>query len=557
VPTLAALLKDERADARRRAAIALFRIGAAGADAVPELVRGLYDPVGEVADGAALALGRMGSAAVPGLVEALESSDVKVRTRAADALGRIGAEATPAVDGLLRLLQDREAPWKARGNAAWALGLIGASSHQVVSELAKGLEDDDGRVRRECAEALGRLGNAAVGAVPGLIGRVADEYRPARDQAIAALWNLGAPAVEVLVKAFKETHDRAPLIPALAAGGREALPYLVPLLEHAKAPYARDAEKALAAVGWEALLVLPADGASAERVAASVLGDGVRRYCTPSEGFQVKLVPGPTAKPSAVEVVWESGSGHGFTLSLHRSRWTESGLCVRKVGYAWRRPPRAGERGVERVGVRETMIPRRRAEAMLRMTLAATGLRVEEEPLPDEEAERGRRHWMSSADFHAAVVLRVGEHILFREAFTGYLGSLAQVEYARVKACTKILREGLETCAWADVEVSDEDRGVLAARLSSAQEDNWWVLERLLVIAREIGDERCVVALQALIETEPEQIPRRHRYAMDAYARISGVDLRPSPFRDEDVAATRRKYLAHFQERGKSGTGDR
>ncbi|MHC4138071.1 MAG: HEAT repeat domain-containing protein, partial [Planctomycetota bacterium] len=419
-----------------------------------------------------------------------------------------------------------------------------------------GLEDDDGWVRRECAEALGRLGSAAVDAVPGLIVRVDDEYRPARDQAIAALWKLGAPAVKVLVSEFKETQDRRPLIDALAAGGRKALPWLMPLLESVDAPYARDAERALAAVGWEALVVLPAEGASAERIAALVLGDGVRRYCTPSDGFQLELVPGPRAEPRDVDVVWETGSGHGFTLSLHRSRWVESSLCVRKLSYAWQRPRRAGERGAERVGVRETTIPRLRAEAMLRMTVAATGLRVEEKPLADEDSER-RTYWSSSANFHTAVVLRAGERVLFRETFTGYSGSLAEVEYARVETCAKILREALETCVWVDAEVSDEDRAVLAARLSRAQEDEWWVRERLLLMAREIGDERCLVPLQALIESEPERIPRRHRYAMDAYARISGVDLRPIPFKDEDVAATRRKYVAYFKEHGESRRGDR
>ncbi|MCK6461223.1 MAG: hypothetical protein L6Q95_15175 [Planctomycetes bacterium] len=53
----------------------------------------------------------------------------------------------------------------------------------------------------------------------------------------------------------------------------------------------------------------------------------------------------------------------------------------------------------------------------------------------------------------------------------------------------------------------------------------------------------------AFLRTEPDGTPRDPGYAIDAYATISGIDLRPTPFRDEDVAATRERYLAHFAKR--------
>jgi len=42
---------------------------------------------------------------------------------------------------------------------------------------------------------------------------------------------------------------------------------------------------------------------------------------------------------------------------------------------------------------------------------------------------------------------------------------------------------------------------------------------------------------------------RAHRYAIDAYARIAGVDLRPEGFDTKMVPATRGKYIAFFNAR--------
>ena len=137
----------------------------------------------------------------------------------------------------------------------------------------------------------------------------------------------------------------------------------------------------------------------------------------------------------------------------------------------------------------------------------------------------------------------------YDEGYTGYSGSLGEPTYARVVACTEILAEGLKTCEWTEAVPGDEDRAVLAARLSGVASDDWWIRERLLLIAKAIGDERCLPALEAFLRTEPDETPRDHRYAIDAYATISGVALRPTPFRDEDVAATRERYLARRAKR--------
>jgi cyclophilin family peptidyl-prolyl cis-trans isomerase/HEAT repeat protein len=96
-PDLIRLVADADPAVRRRAAIAIGRVGAA--DGVPALTTALGDADAEVREAAAFALGLVGSkTAVPALTAALADASIRVRGRAADALGLIGdASAAPAV----------------------------------------------------------------------------------------------------------------------------------------------------------------------------------------------------------------------------------------------------------------------------------------------------------------------------------------------------------------------------------------------------------------------------------------------------------------------------
>jgi HEAT repeat protein len=540
VPALLVLLADADAEVRQHAAAALWRIGAAAAVAVPALVQALADSDKDVADQATGALGAIGAAAVPALTEAL--SDRRVRGRAAKALERVGPGAAPAVAPLLALFSDTTAKWDERGSAGDALGAIGASA--AVPELARGLADPEEWVRRNAAEALGKMGDAATPAVPALLDTLSDAYEPAREQARGALWRLGDPAIRILVERFRESADRTIFGSALASGGRDALPYLVPLLSAPDAPWLRDAEAAIALVGWEALCTLPPEHPSASRVADLVLTEGVLRIVRTPDRHRAAAAAPVEAETLPAEATWETGNGHGFTLALHRGRWTPDGFAVRAMSYAWRRPRRVGDKEVETVSVRTTTIPRRRAEAMLRMVLAASRVTFEEE----KPAQGGSFRW-SSRDFHAAVELRIGDTRTYGEAYTGYASSVGMIKYTRVVACTDVIGEGLETCEWAEAQPNGEDRAVLAARLTRMTSDDWWVRERLLLMAKAIGDARCLPPLEAFLATEPDETPRDHGYAIDAYAAISGTDLRPTPFREKDIAATRERYLEHFARR--------
>ena len=101
-PDLVALVSDPEPQLRRRAALALGRIGLP--QGVPPLIAALSDPVWEVRQVSAFALGLIGdSTATSALVEALRDAEPSVQGQAAEALGRIGAvDAGEAIGGLVR-----------------------------------------------------------------------------------------------------------------------------------------------------------------------------------------------------------------------------------------------------------------------------------------------------------------------------------------------------------------------------------------------------------------------------------------------------------------------
>jgi hypothetical protein len=89
---------------------------------------------------------------VPALIDALRDPDSDVRLNAAVALAAVGPD---AVESLTAALNDRNPD--ARAGAAYALGLIGAPAAPATAELIKKLKDDETEVRRQTAQALGRI----------------------------------------------------------------------------------------------------------------------------------------------------------------------------------------------------------------------------------------------------------------------------------------------------------------------------------------------------------------------------------------------------------------
>jgi cyclophilin family peptidyl-prolyl cis-trans isomerase len=121
-PDAFVLIKDPEPRVRRRAALAIGRVGLA--DGIPPLAAALSDPDPDVRQMAAFAMGLLGVAhdagngqlapalgpAVPPLTAALADADILVRGRAAEALGQLGARDTAPAIGKLAADLARSAP---------------------------------------------------------------------------------------------------------------------------------------------------------------------------------------------------------------------------------------------------------------------------------------------------------------------------------------------------------------------------------------------------------------------------------------------------------------
>jgi HEAT repeat protein len=92
------------------------------------------------------------------IIPLLTDGDSTSRIAAARKLGGLGADASPAVEELaMNLFYD--GPYDVRLWTAWALGEIGLEANEAVPLLTVVLLTDFVHVRREAAEALGKIGD--------------------------------------------------------------------------------------------------------------------------------------------------------------------------------------------------------------------------------------------------------------------------------------------------------------------------------------------------------------------------------------------------------------
>lgn len=286
VSQLIQALSSPDASVRAGAAEKIAGLGAEAKAAVPALIRALDDSSFIVQLWAVRALAAIGpdaKAAVNKLVRTLD--DEGLRLFSLNALGKIGPDAMPAIDKvkqiaamsaidevseaaamamyriegtarqatiLLQALVTMGRDAKARMHAANDLGEIGEA--EAIPALLRALEDPAGGVRREAANALGRLGAVAKDAVPALE-QILNDPRDdgARLCAAEALWKIdrrpnglsylcqlisrtgtfrtGHPSEDEGPPREKDVPVRARAIRAIAAMGERAKPALPALIE--------------------------------------------------------------------------------------------------------------------------------------------------------------------------------------------------------------------------------------------------------------------------------------------------------------------------------------
>ena len=153
VPDLTQLVADAGARVRRRAALAIGRVGLA--EGVAPLVQALADPEAEVRQMSAFALGLIGhDSAVAPLIEALADTSPIVQGRAAEALGSIGdPSAAEAVGGMVASHlaaafdvdpEDLSYPLAPRVEA-FRLGIYALARLDAYEPLAAAVLDEDGQ----------------------------------------------------------------------------------------------------------------------------------------------------------------------------------------------------------------------------------------------------------------------------------------------------------------------------------------------------------------------------------------------------------------------------
>ncbi|HVK16173.1 MAG TPA: HEAT repeat domain-containing protein [Fimbriiglobus sp.] len=223
------LLGHEDPATRKRAAVALGRMGAAAKPAIPALIRAFSDEQNCAA--AVDALGLIGPTAIPDLLEEMKKKEKPLRWRAAIALGRIGPAAKDAVPALVAALKEDEESM-VRSAAASSLGQLGATAKDVVPEVVKALRDESSIVRFGAVAGLGGFAEAARSSpellgvvvtegVPALTAALRDEDRGMRLQVVVALGLLGPAAKEslpALIEALRDEDRRVRLQASYALG---------------------------------------------------------------------------------------------------------------------------------------------------------------------------------------------------------------------------------------------------------------------------------------------------------------------------------------------------
>ncbi len=173
VDKLLAMLQNQQAKLRPGAAYALARIGAV--QAVPTLkqtVKETGDRLLAMSSAWALVTLEPQNAefvaiALPQLISGLTHELALVRTEAANALGRIGPRADAAVPALVKAARDPDPT--VRLAAIGALGEMGpVAAKDAAPVLSVLIDHTDPDLRRSAADAVGRMGASARGAIPAL-----------------------------------------------------------------------------------------------------------------------------------------------------------------------------------------------------------------------------------------------------------------------------------------------------------------------------------------------------------------------------------------------------
>ncbi len=199
VPLLIKMLKDGSSDTRLHAAIELGTYGYRSVDAVPVLIGTVRnDEEAKVRTAAVRALRFIGPAAdgsVDTIITALKDPDAKVREEAVQAVEAFGPWALDAFPDILIAINDEDP--KVAKAAMWALKEMGPRSAEAVPLVLSRLTDENSSIRITAVATLGEIASAEVAIEP-LIEALGDEDELVRGLAAGSLGKFGEDAYPAL-----------------------------------------------------------------------------------------------------------------------------------------------------------------------------------------------------------------------------------------------------------------------------------------------------------------------------------------------------------------------
>jgi HEAT repeat protein len=160
VPALEKLLKADSLSLRMRAGMALFRITGRGDQAAETLTEALRDDIGPQTRLQLLfhlqQLGTAAARAAPAVLELVDHDDLALRSQAQNFFTMVGR---PALMVVLERLGDKEL--RHRRQAALVIARLGTMLGDQGPAIARGLSDEDRKVRTGCARGLWAAGNTS------------------------------------------------------------------------------------------------------------------------------------------------------------------------------------------------------------------------------------------------------------------------------------------------------------------------------------------------------------------------------------------------------------
>ncbi|MCI0455869.1 MAG: HEAT repeat domain-containing protein [Gemmataceae bacterium] len=222
VPLIGQALRDKEQDVRLEAVLTLGEIGPPAKALVLDLFATLTDDELRLLEPAvAVTLGNIGTAALPALTNALTHKDAARRRTAAYALSLIGAKADEAMPALIKALTDSDPDVRSR--AARTLGKVGSKAKDALPKLQAAVKDKDASVRISAALAVAQV-SGGEDSVAILAGALQDAKEYVREQAAAALRELGPKASAAAPALVKALADKEPRVRATAAETLGKLP---------------------------------------------------------------------------------------------------------------------------------------------------------------------------------------------------------------------------------------------------------------------------------------------------------------------------------------------